>query len=146
MWGDPESPRQILGDLIAAYQDELRAATQLRAHAERAPYAQAAAILRQLADAEDSHAQVLSEQIRTLGGSPHRAVPAIYEGLNHWDRMAEDFRLADEKRRRYLEQALHWDVEYPKEAELLSKIAAEETANRWLLEELTSRADSLARD
>jgi rubrerythrin len=136
----------ILSDLIAAYEDELRAAAQLRAHAERVPYPQAAAALRQLADAEDRHAQALSEQIRVLGGSLRSVVPTIYEGLSHWERMAEDFRMADNKRRRYLQQAVHWEVEYPREAELLTRIAAEESANRRLLEDLASKADSLARD
>ena len=143
---DQRGSGDILSDLIAAHRDELRAAAQLRAHAERVPYPQAAVTLRQIAAAEDRHAQALSEQIRVLGGSPQGVVPTIYEGLNHWERMAEDFRTANNKRRRYLEQAVHWDIEYPREAELLSRIAAEESANRRLLEDLASKADSLAKD
>jgi len=144
--GERRGPRHILSDLVAAYEDELRAAAQLRAHAERVPYPQAAATLRQLAEVEHRHAQALSEQISARGGSPNVVQPTIYEGLNHWDRMAQDYHLADDKRRRYLVQAIHWHREYPKEAELLSRIAAEDTANRRLLEDLVSKADSLARN
>ena len=144
--GKQRDRRDILSDLIAAHQDELRAAIQLRAHAQRVPYPQAAAILQQLAEAADRHAQALSEQIGQLGSSTEALVPTIYRGVNHWDRMAEDFRVADAKRRRYLELSFHWELEYPIEAKLLSKIAAEEAANRRLFEELTSKADSLARD
>lgn len=144
--GDQRAPRHVLGDLISAYRDEVQASAQLRAHAERVPYPQAATALRRLADIEDRHAQMLREQIAALGGSAPEVVPAISQGRNHWERIAADYQKADEKRRRYLEQAIHWDIDYPDVAALLSRIAAEETANRRLLEELVIRADSLALD
>jgi rubrerythrin len=144
--GDRRPPRDILNDLLAAYEGELQAARQLRSHAERVPYAQAALALRELAEKEDRHAEALSDQIRLLGGALPAVEPAIYEGRNHWDRMAANFQQADEKRRRYLEQSIHWDIQYPREAALLSTIAAEEAVNRRALEELVARADSLAVD
>jgi rubrerythrin len=141
---DRGSLRRILTDLIAAHQDELRAAAQLRAHAERVPYPQDGRILRELADIEERHAQAFSEQITALGGAPGVVSTPVYEGSNHWDRLARDSRIADDKRRRYLEQAIRWRPEYPRAAELFWRIAAEETAHRRVLKDLTSKADSLA--
>jgi rubrerythrin len=144
--GDRSAPRNILGDLIADYRTEIQAAAQLRVHAEQVPYPQAAATLHRMAEAADRHARLLREQIATLGGSAPEVSPAIYEGMNHWDRMAANLRTADERRRRYLEQAIRWDIEYPEVTEVLSGIAADETVNRRRLEELVTRADSLALD
>lgn len=144
--GDAQAPRHILNDLISDYRDEVAAAAQLRSHAEHVPYPQAASKMRQLADAEDGHARLLREEIDTLGGTVPEIVPAISQGLNHWERVAADYQRADEKRRRYLEQSIHWDIDYPRVAALLARIAAEETANRRILEELVIRADSLALD
>jgi rubrerythrin len=144
--GDRRGPRHVLADLGAGYLDEVEAAANLRAHAEQAPYPQAADALRRLAATEDDHARRFGEQIAALGGSVPPATPEIHGGLNHWDRMAADFQRADRKRRRYIEQAIHWDVEYPEVAEFLSRIAIEETANRKAIEELVVRADTLALD
>jgi len=144
--GDRRGPRHVLADLAAGYLDEAEAAANLRAHAEQAPYPQAADALRRLAATEDEHTRRFGEQIALLGGSPPATAPEIYRGSNHWDRMAADFRHADQKRRCYLEQAIHWDIEYPEVAEFLGRLAAEETANRKALEELVVRADTLALD
>jgi len=55
---DRSGPGRILIDLIAAHQDELRAAAQLRAHAEHVPYPQAGHILRELAAVEERRRMV----------------------------------------------------------------------------------------
>jgi hypothetical protein len=144
--GDRRSPRDMLTDLTANYVAEIEAAANLRAHAERVPYPQAASTLRELARTADRHADRLRKHITLLGGTIPAVSPSLYEGLNHWDRMAMSFRKADEKRRRYLEQSIHWDIEYPRQAKLLAELANEESANRHLIEELASRADSLAND
>jgi Ser/Thr protein kinase RdoA (MazF antagonist) len=144
--GDRRLPRTILSDMTANYEAELQAAVDLRAHAKRVPYPQAAASLLELATAADRHADRLRKHIALLGGTTPVFEPTPYEGLNHWDRMATSFRKADEKRRRYLEQSIHWDIEYPRQARLLGDLASDETANRSIIEELTSRADSLASD
>jgi rubrerythrin len=144
--GDRRAPRDVLTDLVADYLQEAAAAANLRAHAERVPYPQAADRLRRLAAVEDEHARRFRELIARLGGSVPDAAPEIHLGLNHWDRMAADHRRADEKRRRYIEQSIHWDIEYPEVAAFLSQIAAEESANRKILEELVVRADTLALD
>ncbi len=144
--GDRRGPRHVLVDLSAGYLAELEAAANLRAHAEQAPYPQAADALRHLAAAEDEHARRFREQIVALGGSVPAATPEIHAGSNHWDRMAADFHHADRKRRRYLEQGIHWDIDYPEVAEFLSRLAREENATRKRLEELVVRADTLALD
>jgi rubrerythrin len=144
--GDRRGPRHVLTDLTTGYLGEVEAAANLRAHAEQAPYPQAADALRRLAAAEDAHAVRFREQIAALGGSVPTSTPEIHNGSNHWDRMAADFRRADQKRRRYLEQGIHWDIEYPEVAEFLSRLATEENANRKALEELVVRADTLALD
>ena len=144
--GDRRGPRHVLADLTAGYLEETEAAANLRAHGERAPYPQAAEALQRLAAAEDEHARRFAELITRLGGAVPTATPEILSGANHWDRMAADFRRADQKRRRYLEQAMHWDIEYPAVAEFLSRLAAEETVNRKAIEELVVRADTLALD
>lgn len=132
--------------MTANYEAELQAAVDLRAHARRVPYPQAATRLEELATAADQHADRLRKHIALLGGTAPVFVPTPYQGLNHWDRMATSFKKADEKRRRYLEQSIHWDIEYPRQARLLGDLASDETENRRIIEELTSRADSLATD
>jgi rubrerythrin len=144
--GDRRGPRHVLADLSAGYLDELTAAANLRAHADRAPYPQAADALRHLAAAEDEHARRFGELIAALGGSVPTTTPEIHGGSNHWDRMAADFHHADRKRRRYLEQGIHWDIEYPEVAKFLSRLASEENATRKRLQELVVRADTLALD
>lgn len=144
--GDRRAPRDVLADLAAGYRCEVEAAAQLRAHAERVPYPQAATTLRRLAELEDRHAALLRQQIEALGGSAPEVTPEIYGGLNHWDRMADAYRRADEKRRRFVEQAIHWDIAHPEVAGILERIAREETEYRRFLAELVTRADTLALD
>lgn len=144
--GDRRPPRSILTDMTANYEAELQAAADIRSHVGRVPYPQAAVRLQELAAAADQHADRLRKHIALLGGTTPVFEPTPYEGLNHWDRMSTSFRKADEKRRRYLEQSIHWDIQYPRQARVLADLASDETANRRIIEELTSRADSLAID
>ncbi len=144
--GDQRGPRGILGDLLGDYHDEVSAAAQLRAHADRVPYPQAATHLRQLALAEDRHAAELERHIATLGGRVPPVALEVRHGTNHWYRMTASLAAADEKRRRLIEQAVRWDGDYPAVAAALAHIAAEETVQRRTLEELVTRADSLAID
>jgi rubrerythrin len=144
--GDRRAPRDVLADLAAGYRSEVEAAAQLRAHAERVPYPQAASVLGRLAELEDRHAALLRRHIEALGGAVPTVTPELPAGPNHWARMADAFRRADEKRRRFLEQAIHWDIEYPEVAAVFGRIAREDGEHRRLLEELVTRADSLALD
>jgi hypothetical protein len=144
--GDQRGRRDILGDLLGDYHDEVTAAAQLRAHAACVPYPQAATYLRQLAEVEDRHAAELARQIATVGGRVTPVTPEVRHGTNHWYRMTASLAAADEKRRRLIEQAVRWDGDYPVVAAVLAHMAAEETAQRRLLEELVTRADSLALD
>ena len=144
--GDRRGARDLLADLVGDYRVEVEAAAHLRAHAEQAPYRQARETLLRLADAEDQHAALLRKLIDTLGATVPDVAPTIPSGLNHWGRMADAFERADEKRRRLLEQSIHWDVDHPEIAAALARLAREETGNRRLLEELVTRADSLALD
>jgi rubrerythrin len=144
--GDRRPPRHLLDELLADYRDEVGAAAQLRHHAERAPYPQASAVLRQIADHGDRHAALLRQQMVTLGGTVDEVAPEIQVGRNHWERVTADLLLADAQRRRYIDQSIHWDGEYPEVAAVLARIADDKRAHRRSLEDLIARADSLAID
>ena len=141
-----EPPQGLLDDLISAYEEERLAAAALDHHAECAPYSRAAGALQRLANSEKRHAEMLADEITALGATPPRVMWNINPDVNHWHRLAACFQQADEKRSRFLERSLRWHASHSAQAKVLASIAEEDRANRRVLEDLLSRADSLAID
>jgi hypothetical protein len=125
--------------------DQLRLATQIKAHAEAAPYPHVAQRLNQIAEAKMKICETLQQTLRGLGVYTD-ANPAveIKSGGNHWSRMAQD--VQDQAA---LEQALRETSalllqEAPKVSELLSDMILPERAHREILTDLLMRADPQA--
>jgi rubrerythrin len=133
--------RDVLADLAEDYRVEVTQAAQLRAHAERARYPQAATALRRLADIEDRHATWLRDHLISLGGQPPVVEPRTITGTNQWQRAVAAFHDAQAKRRRLVEQIAHWDPEEPDVVALLRRIEEEDTREHPVYEGLIMRSD-----
>ncbi len=131
----------ILHDLLEDYNAEIRLAQQMRLHAEEAPYPQAADRLRQIAEHEEAQAERLRAEIERLGGSASPPETSPRGGKNHWARLVADL---DEERaasKRYLEQAIRWDIFRPEISEFLHSLEREEQHHRLWLQDMIARSD-----
>jgi len=138
--------RDLLGDLLVDYRAELAQATYLRDHADRARYGQVAAQLRALAEVEDRHAALLREHILTLGGAVPPVAPQPLAGRNQWERAVAARAAAQEKRRRLIEHATHWDPEEPATVTLLARIYDEDGEALGAYDDVVIRSDPHALD
>ena len=139
--------RRILGELAAAYRDEVRMVRQLRLHAESVPYLSSAPVLLGLAEQEDAHAALLGEEITRLGGTASAAdTGEPRQGRNYWERLTLDLEDLRAKTQHYLELAHHWDIEYPDTAELFRRLAHAEATMGRPLGEMIARSDPHAAD
>lgn len=139
--------RRILGDLAAAYHDELRVAQQLRLHAERVPYPNLVARVLALADRSDAHAGLLRERATQLGGAVDASgAGAPRSGHNYWERLTVDLEDLRAQSKRYLELAQHWDIEDAETAALFARLAHEDAAMCRVLGDLIARSDPHAQD
>jgi hypothetical protein len=132
--------------LAADYNAERALAKQLLAHAEEAPYRQAAERLRLLAQQCEAHAAVLAEELRRLGGELPRSEPRDEPrtGKNHWARLVADLDEVRSAAKRYLEQAIEWEDELPELAERLRDLERQKHAARFELQDLIARCDPQA--
>ena len=121
-------------------------AIQLRQHAELARYPQVASQLRALADIEDRHAGLLREHILGLGGGIPPVSPAPLAGHNQWERAVVARKAAQEKRRRLIEHATHWDPDEPTAARLLARIYDEDGETLSFYDDVVIRSDPHALD
>ncbi|HLK12213.1 MAG TPA: ferritin family protein [Candidatus Binatia bacterium] len=138
--------RDLVADLGEAYRAEAEQAIHLRQQAERARYPQVAATLRQLAEAEDRHAAWLRERIVALGGDIPPLAPPPLPGRNQWERAVAGLRVAQQKRKRLVDQIAHWDPEQPEAVELLRRIEQEDQGQLPVLEHVVMRSDPQAID
>lgn len=108
-------PRARFGrEVRAAYLDARRLAIQLRDHATKVPYAALGHELRRLAEEADRQAAALAGELRAIAGNVDPADPvAPRVGRNHWERLTIDLADLEALQRRYIELALHFDVDFP---------------------------------
>jgi ferritin len=133
--------RDVVADLTEDYRAEVEQATHLRAHAERARYPQTASTLRRLAEQEARHAEWLRERLVARGG-PVPAVDAVpAPGTNQWERAVAALEAAKGKRRRLIEQIVHWDPEEPELVELLRRIEQEDLEAQGVYQDVIMRSD-----
>jgi len=133
--------RDVLADLSQDYRAEVEQAAHLRAHAERARYPQAADTLRRLADLESRHAEWLRQQLAARGGRVPAVDPLPVSGRNQWERAVALLEVAKGKRRRLIEQIMHWDPEEPEVVELLRRIEQEDVEAHGIYQDLIMRSD-----
>jgi hypothetical protein len=133
--------RDVLADLAEDYRAEAAQAAQLRAHADRARYPQAATALRRLAEIEDRHATWLRDHLISLGGQPPAVDPHPAPGANQWQRVVAAFHDAQAKRRRLVEQISRWDPDEPDVVALLRRIEEEDSREHGVYEGLIMRSD-----
>jgi hypothetical protein len=141
LFGPGRAPRDLLHDLSDDYRAEVEQGARLRRLAERAPYPQAAATLRRLAEAEDRHATLLAERVRALGGPLPSIEPASVSGRNHWERVVAVLDEARRKRLRLVEQIGHWDPDEPEVVSLLEGIEREDQRQIAVYDDLVMRSD-----
>ena len=139
-------PRDLLADLLEAYRAEAEHAAHLRQHAEHARYAQVAATLRALAEAEDRHAALLRDALLARDGGVPPIAPAPPVARNQWERAVAARQEAQRKRRRLVELFGRWDPDEPDAADLLRRIEREDGQTLSSYEELIMRSDPHALD
>jgi 16S rRNA C967 or C1407 C5-methylase (RsmB/RsmF family) len=139
--GPGHRPRDLLADLAEDYRAEAEQEAHLRAHADKARYPQAAAALRRLADVEARHASWLRERLAALGGVVPTVAPAPLPGDSQWARAVAAHQAAQAKRRRLIEQIVHWDPEEAEVVELLRRIEQEDLREHPVYEDLIMRSD-----
>jgi hypothetical protein len=144
--GSGARDRLLLDDLLADYRAEATQAAHLRRHAEQARYPQVASRLRALAEVEERHAGWLRDHILGLGGGIPPIAPEALEGHSQWERAVVARKAAQEKRRRLIEHATHWDPEEPAAAKLLARIYDEDGESFSAYDDVVARSDPHAID
>lgn len=138
--------RDLLAELLEDYRAEASQAIILRQHADLARYPQVAAQLRALAEVEDRHAAWLRDHILGMGGGIPPVAPEGLPGRSQWERAVAARKAAQDKRRRLLEHAMHWDPEEPAAASLLARIYDEDGVSLSTYDDVVIRSDPHALD
>jgi len=144
--GSGHPRRDLLTELLDDYRAEVAQAIQLRHDADRARYPHVAARLRGLAEAEDRHAALLRDHILGLGGGIPPVAPEPLGGRNQWERAVGARKAAQDKRRRLIEHAMHWDPDEPAAAGLLARIYDEDCRALAAYDDVVVRSDPHALD
>jgi hypothetical protein len=140
------SRRDLVADLLEDYRAEAAQAASLRTHAKQARYPQVASALRRLAEVEERHAGWLRDHVLGLGGGIPPFVPTPLAGRSQWERAVAARKAAQEKRRRLIEHATHWDPEEPAAARLLARIYDEDGEGFAVYDDVVIRSDPHALD
>ena len=146
LFGAGEVPRDLVGDLLEDYRAETEQAAHLLQHAARARYPQVADTLRRLAEVETRHAGWLRDRLALLGAAAPAVEPGPAPGGNQWQRAVAALQAAQRKRKRLIEQIVHWDPDEPETVELLQRIEREDVGGHEAYEGLIMRSDPHAID
>jgi hypothetical protein len=85
---------------------------------------------------------MLADELRALAGNTDpsdRVEPR--EGRNHWERLTLDLADLEGLRRRQIDLALHWDVDFATTAETLGRLASATAAMGTVVRGLLARSD-----
>ena len=127
------------------YLAQMRLATQIKAHAELAPYPHVAQQLNHVAGEKLRSCEVLRDALSKLGSYVSKDVPGeIYSGGNHWERMARDLRDQSALEQTLSELSGLLVHEAPEESEFLNRMLVGERSHREVLTDLLMRADPQA--
>src|SRR5437867_4173510 len=146
LFGAGEVPRDLVGDLLEDYRAEAEQAAHLLQHAERARYPQVAETLRRLSEIETRHAGWLRDRLALLGATAPSVDAGTVPGGNQWQRAVTTLQSAQRKRKRLIEQIVHWDPDEPETVELLQRIEREDVREHEAYEGLVMRSDPHAID
>lgn len=129
-------------ELRGVFLDARRLGTQLRRHAERVPYARHGTLLRDLAERAEEQVATIARELRALDGNADPADPtAPHDGRNHWERLSIDLGDLESLKRRYVELALRWDVDFPAVAAKLRSLGRAASAMGSTVRDLLARSD-----
>ena len=127
------------------YLAQKRLATQIKAHAELAPYPHVAQQLNHVAGEKLRSCETLRDALRKLGSYVAEDAPGeIYFGGNHWERMARDLQEQSALEQTLSELSGLLVHEAPEESEFLSRMLVAERSHREILTDLLMRADPQA--
>jgi len=115
-------------------------------HADRARYPQVADTLRRLSEIESRHAAWLRDRLALLGAAAPAVDTSLAPGGNQWQRAVVALQAAQRKRKRLIEQIVHWDPEEPETVDLLRRIEQEDGRAHETYEGLIMRSDPHAID
>jgi hypothetical protein len=122
-------------------------ARQLAEHADRAPYPQVTARLREIVAQQEENLRRLSARLAVLGrNAPENGRHAIRDGRSAWERLRvslEDYRILI---RKLAQLKARWDDERPEDAALVAALRDNAVAHREVLVDLLARSDPHAHD
>ena len=119
-------------------------AKQLDEHAEKAPYPQVAARLRQMAAEKRANAGRVRQSILKLGAAVEESPREVKSAMNHWERVVQDLHDQKNLETKLFDQATLLTEETPELAELLRDIATAQHPHTDALLDLVARADPQA--
>jgi hypothetical protein len=119
-------------------------AKQLDDHAEKAPYPQVAARLRQMVAEKRASAGRLREKIASLGAAVDEPSRDVRSARNHWERVVLDLQDQKALETGLFDQATQLADERPELAQLLGEVAASQHPHTDTLLDLVARADPQA--
>lgn len=129
-------------DLRGAYLDVRRIAAQLRSHATHVPYPRLGPTLVALADRADAQAARVAAELRAFAGNADPSDTTLpREGRNHWERLSLDLADLEALKRRWVELALRWDVDFPASGGMLGELGRTTGAMSTVVRDLLARAD-----
>ena len=146
--GKQHAERKLLEALQRDYQEETQLAEALKKQSEKVPYDHLRRKLLEIAEAEKSHAELLLEKIRELGGeTPETADQAHKDAaLTTLDLL----KILEEEKEEYAEylnaRALAKEAEREDIRQLLERIREEEALHRKELLDIVSRLNPLPID
>ena len=133
-----------LNVLKHSYRGLCALAMQLDDHAEKAPYPQVAARLRQMAAEKRAHAGRVRQTVLKLGMTLEETPGEVRSARNHWERVVQDLQDQKNLETKLFDQATLLAEETPELAELLRDIAASQHPHTDTLLDLIARADPQA--
>lgn len=144
-WQNGETQRSDPIDLLKnSYHRLCVLAKQLDDHAEKAPYPQVAARLRQMAAEKRASAGRLRESIARLETAVDEPAREGRSARNHWERVVHDLQDQKALESSLFDQAMLLSEEKPEFAELLRAVAASQHPHTDTLLDLVARADPQA--
>ena len=145
--------RELLQKLVASYDEERGLARQIRDHAERSPHQSGEQQLQGVAAHQDHVVELLHNAIMAHGETTQQAqgdessvLPPPKSGKNHWARMVHDLEDNQMLMKRYGEQGMYWDPEWPDVVALFRSLEQEKSRIGAQLRDIALRADSHALD
>jgi hypothetical protein len=117
-------------------------ARQLEEHADRAPYPQVTARLREIVAEHEGNLRRLSARLAVLGrNAPEDGLQLSRDGRSAWERLRvslEDYRLLI---RKLAQLKARWDDERPEDAALVASLRDNAVGHREILVDLLARSD-----